>query len=119
MGASDFVLFDDNWLFARYGLQADGTTLPEPEGLQNPGQDDLSWRKLDLPHDWAIEGPGEIVATDAGDPTSYVPFQSHDREAFNGMALVIVKAGKEGTGPFKVIAESQGLQPATLQIRMK
>lgn len=50
--------FDEGWLFARYGLQADGTRISEPEVLPNiPDFDDSEWRKLDLPHDWGIEGP--------------------------------------------------------------
>lgn len=53
-------LFDDNWLFARYSLQADGTSIDEPQGLESPALDDASWRKLNLPHDWAIEGPFRI-----------------------------------------------------------
>lgn len=60
MGSSEVQLFDDNWLFARYGLQADGTSIPEPKDLQNTETNDASWRKLDLPHDWAIEGPFRI-----------------------------------------------------------
>jgi len=36
---------------------------------------------------FTVEGPGEIVATDNGDPTSFVPFPSHEREAFNGLVL--------------------------------
>ena len=57
MGDQNVKLFDEDWHFSRYGLQADGTSLPEPEGLQNPETNDAGWRKLDLPHDWAIEGP--------------------------------------------------------------
>lgn len=49
--------FDWNWRFARYGLQADGTRTPEPEGLQAVDFDDSDWRTLDLPHDWGVEGP--------------------------------------------------------------
>ncbi len=56
-----------------------------------------------------IEGPGEIVVTDNGDATSFVPFRSHEREAFNGMALVIVKAKTGAKGNFKVKAVSEGL----------
>jgi len=59
-GSNSQELFDDNWLFVRYGLQADGTSIPEPEGLESTELDDTSWRKLDLPHDWAIEGPFRI-----------------------------------------------------------
>ena len=58
---------------------------------------------------FTIEGAGEIVATDNGDATSFVPFQSHERQAFNGMALVIVKAKKGQKGMFTVKAESEGL----------
>jgi len=60
MGSTNSQSFDEGWRFSRFGLQADGTQLPEPEGLQNPQIDDSNWRKLDLPHDWAIEGPFRI-----------------------------------------------------------
>jgi beta-galactosidase len=60
MGSEDVRLFDDGWLFARFGLQPDGTSLAEPAGLQNPEANDGAWRKLDLPHDWAVEGPFRI-----------------------------------------------------------
>ena len=63
MGSSNTQSFDDDWLFARFGMQADGTSLPEPADLQNPETNDASWRKLDLPHDWAIEGPFRIELT--------------------------------------------------------
>ncbi|HEY4206459.1 MAG TPA: beta-galactosidase GalB, partial [Puia sp.] len=43
-----------------------------------------------------IEGPGEIVATDNGDPADLRSFASKERKAFNGMALVIVRAKKTG-----------------------
>ena len=51
--------FDNGWLFARYGLQADGTRLAEPGGDSPAAQafDDASWRKLNVPHDWGVEGP--------------------------------------------------------------
>jgi beta-galactosidase len=58
---------------------------------------------------FSIEGPGEIVATDNGDATSFVPFQSKGRQAFNGMALVIVKAKKGQKGKFTVLAACEGL----------
>lgn len=49
--------FDCNWLFARYGLQADGSRIEESGFMQMPQFDDKAWRQLDLPHDWGIEGP--------------------------------------------------------------
>lgn len=60
MGSSSSEIFDGNWLFARYGLQGDGTLLEEPSDLQRTILDDSAWRNLDLPHDWAIEGPFRI-----------------------------------------------------------
>jgi beta-galactosidase/beta-glucuronidase len=41
------MLFNDGWLFAKSDIA----------GAEAPGFDDRSWRKLDLPHDWSIEGP--------------------------------------------------------------
>ncbi|NML09428.1 glycoside hydrolase family 2 protein [Sphingobium sp. AR-3-1] len=45
---------------------------------------------------FTIEGPGQIVATDNGDPTDLTAFPSHSRAAFNGLALAIVKADRPG-----------------------
>jgi hypothetical protein len=55
--------FDGGWLFARYGLQPDGTRKPEPEfgTPQTLAFNDSKWRKLNLPHDWGIEGPLELI----------------------------------------------------------
>ncbi len=49
--------FNKGWLFARFGSMPDGLTKQEPTGLEGETIDDASWRKLDLPHDWGIEGP--------------------------------------------------------------
>jgi len=59
---------------------------------------------------FTVEGPGEIVATDNGDPTSFEPFQSPDRQAFNGLCLVIVRAKPGEPGGFKVLAQADGLK---------
>ena len=66
---------------------------------------------------FSIEGAGEIVATDNGDATSFVPFQSHERQAFNGLVLVIVKAKKGQKGQFTVKAESEGLSLGTIVVK--
>jgi beta-galactosidase len=60
-----------------------------------------------------LEGPGEIVATDNGDPTSFESFQAHDRKAFNGLCLVIVRGVPGKSGKISVIARAEGLPPAT------
>jgi beta-galactosidase len=66
-----------------------------------------------------ISGPGEIVATDNGDPTDFVPFSSRERKAFNGFALVIVRAKAGTSGLIKLIAQSDGLPPVQTTIRSK
>ena len=62
---------------------------------------------------FSVEGPGEIVATDNGDPTSLVPFPSHERRAFNGLCLVIVRAKSGQAGRIVLTASSGGLRTAT------
>jgi beta-galactosidase len=51
--------FNQGWKFIKY-FNANNETVKtdkEPENLELPSVDDKSWRSLDLPHDWAIEGP--------------------------------------------------------------
>ena len=59
---------------------------------------------------FTVEGPGEIVATDNGDPTDMTAFPSHERRAFNGMALVIVRAKPGEHGRIVVTASANGVQ---------
>ncbi|MFV8346994.1 beta-galactosidase GalB [Flavobacterium sp. ZB4P13] len=99
-------------------IMADGSDLSfitvkvtDKEGLTVPRSHSLI--------KFSIEGPGEIVATDNGDATSFVPFQSHERQAFNGMALVIVKAKKGQKGLFTVKAESDGLDARKINVSIK
>ncbi len=68
---------------------------------------------------FAVEGPGEIVATDNGDATSFVSFQSHRRPAYNGMALVVVKAKKGQKGTIRIKATSGGLTEASTSVTIK
>lgn len=72
MGNSNVQLLDESWLFKRYGLQADGTSLAEPQGLEKLEADDSGWQKLDLPHDWAITGPFRI---ELGGRTGKLPYK--------------------------------------------
>jgi beta-galactosidase len=66
---------------------------------------------------FTVEGPGELVATDNGDPTSFESFQSPERAAFNGLVLGVVRARPGGTGPITVRVSAEGLQGTTLQLR--
>ena len=64
-----------------------------------------------------IEGNGEIVATDNGDATNFVPFPSHEREAFNGLALAIVRLKPGASGSIKVSAKSPGLKESQVEVK--
>jgi beta-galactosidase len=64
-----------------------------------------------------IEGPGEIVATDNGDATSFESFQAPERNAFNGLALVIVRAKPGQPETIKLIATADGLTEASIKIK--
>jgi beta-galactosidase len=66
---------------------------------------------------FSVEGPGEIIATDNGDPTNLVPFPSHEREAFSGLALVIIRSKPQESGSITVTARSPGLKEAQTVIR--
>lgn len=66
---------------------------------------------------FSIEGPGEIVATDNGDPASLVSFPSHEREAFNGLCLVIVKGVPGKAGTIRLTVEGEGMESASLNIK--
>ena len=63
-----------------------------------------------------LEGPGEIVATDNGDPTDMVPFPSLERKVFNGLALAIVRSHAGDRGTITVRAKSEGLKGASVEI---
>ena len=49
-GTENTISFNDKWLFFN----------GETSGAEEVCFDDTKWRKLDLPHDWAIEGPFDV-----------------------------------------------------------
>jgi beta-galactosidase len=71
------------------------------------------------PIEFSLEGPGEIIATDNGDPTDFTPFPSSERRAFNGFALVIVRSCKDQSGDITLHASSYGLKGTSVRIQSK
>ena len=63
-----------------------------------------------------VDRPGEIAATDNGDPMSHVPFQSAERAAFNGLCLAIVRSQPGQGGGITLRATSDGLASAEVRI---
>ena len=83
-------------------------TVEDKHGLMVPRADNTIH--------FEISGPGEIVATDNGDPTDLVSFPSHDRKAFNGLCLAIVRPKAGQTGTIKLTATADNLKTAKVSI---
>ncbi|KAF1685325.1 beta-galactosidase [Pseudoxanthomonas broegbernensis] len=67
---------------------------------------------------FSVEGPAEIVATDNGDSTDMTAFPSHERAAFSGMALVIVRGLRGRSGTATLRAQSDALQDAAVTLHV-
>ena len=80
-------------------------------------KDGLMVPRSNQPIQFTIEGPGEILATDNGDPMDLLAFPSHKRNAFNGLCLVIVRAKQGNPGEITIRATSSGLKDAQLSIK--
>lgn len=59
---------------------------------------------------FTVSGQAEILATDAGDPTSHSSFRSPSIKAFGGLASVIVKRSGKGTVNLRAESGSLGLK---------
>lgn len=102
----------------RSDIRADGLDLSFVT-VRITDKDSLTCPRANNPIKFSIEGPGEIVAADNGDPTSFESFQAPRRKAFNGLCLVIVRAipGKPGT--IRLKAESESLQSGSASLQSK
>jgi beta-galactosidase len=99
----------------RDSIEADGRDLSFVT-VKVTDKDGWASPRADNAVHFEITGPGEIVASDNGDPTSFESFQSHDRKAFNGLCLVIVRAKAGHPGKIKVTATAEGLKKGTATI---
>jgi beta-galactosidase len=63
-----------------------------------------------------VEGPGRIAAVDNGNAATVEPFQADYRKAFNGLALVIVRSGREN-GRAEIVATGEGLTEGRAEVR--
>jgi beta-galactosidase len=109
--AAKLVLEADRRRITANGLDLSFVTVSvaDKDGLLAPRSDNRIHFK--------VEGPGEIVATDNGDPTSHESFQLPERKAFNGVALVIVRAKSGEPGRIRLTAEADGLRTDVVTIR--
>ncbi|CAI4212779.1 unnamed protein product [Parascedosporium putredinis] len=65
---------------------------------------------------FSVSGPGEVVATDNGDPADMRSFPSPKRNAYSGLALGIIKATPGSSGPIKVTVTAEGITDAEITI---
>jgi beta-galactosidase len=63
-----------------------------------------------------VDGPGDLLATDNGDPTDLDAFPLARRRAFNGRALAIVRSRRGDAGPVRIRVEADDLSPAEVTI---
>jgi beta-galactosidase len=66
-----------------------------------------------------ISGPGQIIATDNGDPTNLESFQLHERATFNGLVLVIIRTQRGEPGEVRLRANAVGLKNAEVTVTSK
>jgi len=80
-------------------------------------QSGLTAPRANNPIELEIEGPGEIVATDNGDPSDFTPFPSHERRASAGLCLVIVRGIRGNPGTIELRAKSNALASGTVTLQ--
>lgn len=112
------------------GIPSNIKVTPEKTTLQNDGVD-LAFVRVDIvdkdgltvPRSkntvkFSVTGPIEIAATDNGDATSLVSFQSNVRDAYNGLCQVIIRSLKGKSGEAVLTVESEGLPTKTIRLNV-
>jgi len=74
-------------------------------------------RNANTPLKFSLEGPGEIVAADNGDPTDMTAFPSHERSTFSGLCLILVRGVPGQPGILHLRVEGQGVGSHTLDLK--
>lgn len=64
---------------------------------------------------FSVKGPGRILGVGNGDPTGHEPDKASQRSLFSGYAMVLVQT-LEQAGEIELVAESDGLAPATVRL---
>ena len=75
-------------------------------------KDDILVPDADNLLSFKVKGPGELVATDAGDPTCHTPFHSSEINAFHGLCSAIVR--RNGPGEITVSVSAKDLESSKI-----
>jgi beta-galactosidase len=67
---------------------------------------------------FSIEGPGKIIGTENGNPTSHEPDKASQRKAFNGYCMLLVQSDKN-VGEIRIKAVSENLKEKVLIIKVQ
>jgi beta-galactosidase len=67
---------------------------------------------------FSIEGPGKIIGTGNGNPSSHESDKASQRMAFNGYCMVLVQTGKQA-GEIRLKASSDGLNSDEVVLNVK
>jgi beta-galactosidase len=67
---------------------------------------------------FSVEGPGRIIGTGNGDPSSHEPDKASQRMAFNGYCLVLVQSNKQA-GEIRLKAYSETLKGDEVVIKVQ
>ncbi len=78
----------------------DGTLVPEAANLVQ----------------FHVTGPGKIAAVDNGNAADDESFQADHRKAFNGLALLVIRAQPGQAGKVHITATSDGLSQASTDV---
>jgi beta-galactosidase len=65
---------------------------------------------------FSIDGPGRIIGTGNGNPSSHEPDKATQRMAFNGYCLVLVQTNKQA-GEIRLKASSETLKDAEVILK--
>ncbi len=84
--------------------------LKDNMGYRNPKSENMI--------QFEIDGPGTIIATGNANPVSLESFTGHQRKAWQGRCLAVIRSGKT-PGKLTLKASSPGLKPASVEILIK
>lgn len=85
-------------------------TITDKDGNLVPKADNLI--------EFAVEGTGELIGVDNGNPVSHESFKAKTRKAMNGLCLAVIRSNTKA-GTIKVTASSAGLEKAEVTITTK
>jgi beta-galactosidase len=105
--------------------------VPDRDSLAGDGADaqpvtvcavDAQGREVptaNLPVNFDISGPGEIIGQGNGDNTSHEPEKGNHRSLFNGLAQVLVQSQRGRSGTIALTAQASGIKSAQIHIDVR